>query len=408
LQEEGRLDESSEHLSTALRLRPDQAITHVNLGGLHEKLGDFAAAEASFRMALSDPEAQGPALARLALLLRGKLPDDDRAAIERRLEAANSNDPSRVNLLFGLAGHWDARQRFADAADCARQANALALAQWHRRKLMYDPAEHERFVSGLVEAFDPNLFARLAGSGLGTKRPVFIVGLPRSGTTLVEQILASHSQFHGAGELPLTRQDFQAIPEWLGREDAPVNCIAGLTREVVRRLAEWHDEQLHALENGAAARIGDKMPDNYIHLGLLSLLFPNAVLIHCRRDPRDVAVSCWLTGFRSVRWTNDPRHIASRFRQYARLMDHWRAVVPATVHEVAYEEIVDDLEGVARRLLNACGLDWQPACLEFHRTNRPVRTASFSQVRQPIYRRSIGRWKHYETELADLFASLGE
>jgi hypothetical protein len=280
------------------------------------------------------------------------------------------------------------------------------MAQFQRRNMAYDPAEHERFVSGLIAAYDAALFTRLAGAGLDTRRPVFIVGLPRSGTTLIEQILASHSQFHGAGELTLARQDFQAIPELLGREEAPVACVAGLTSEVVRSLAEWHDEQLRALDGGRAARIGDKMPDNYIHLGLLAMLFPNAVFFHCRRDPRDVAVSCWMTGFRSVRWTNDARHIAARMHQYERLMNHWRAVLPAVIHEVDYEQTVDDLEGVARRLLAACGLDWEPACLDFHRTKRPVRTASFNQVRQPVYRGSVGRWKNYETELADLFAAL--
>jgi hypothetical protein len=345
-------------------------------------------------------------LARLALLLRGKLPALDRMSIERRLADSQPTDPSRINLLFGLAGYWDAHKSYALAAENACKANALALAQWRRRKLVHDRAEHDRFVSGLIAAFDDALFTRLAGAGLDTARPVFIVGLPRSGTTLIEQILASHSQFHGAGELPLARQGFQSLPERLGREEAPVNCISSLTREVVHSLAEWHNERLEALDHGRAARVGDKMPDNYIHLGLLALLFPNAVFIHCRRDPRDVAVSCWLTGFRSVRWTNDVRDIASRFRQYGRLMDHWRAVLPIKIHEVDYEETVDDLEGVARRLLHACHLDWEPACLEFHRVNRPVRTASFAQVRQPIYRDSICRWKNYESELADLFSAL--
>ena len=139
------------------------------------------------------------------------------------------------------------------------------------------------------------------------------------------------------------------------------------------------------------------MPDNYVHLGLIAALFPNATLIHCRRDFRDVALSCWLTGFRSVRWTNAIEHIASRFEQHVRLMDHWRSVVPATIHQVDYEETVADLEGTARRLVAACGLEWDPACLDFHRTRRAVRTASFAQVRRPVYPSSVGRWKNYES-----------
>jgi hypothetical protein len=174
----------------------------------------------------------------------------------------------------------------------------------------------------------------------------------------------------------------------------------------VQRLAERHLEALRALDGGRAERIVDKMPDNNQYLGLLAILFPRAVFIHCRRDLRDTAVSCWSTDFRSIRWANDPGHIASRFRQYRRLMDHWRTVLPTPIHDVDYEETAADLEGVARRLLAACGQKWDAACLEFHRTQRPVRTASVSQVRQPVYKTSVARWKHYQRELADLFAAL--
>jgi hypothetical protein len=155
-----------------------------------------------------------------------------------------------------------------------------------------------------------------------------------------------------------------------------------------------------------AERVVDKMPENYLYLGLIATLFPRARIIHCRRDLRDVAVSCWMTNFRHILWAGDPGHIASRFREYRRLMDHWRAVLPVEVFEVSYEETVADLEGVARRLVAWCGLEWQDGCLAFHKTARPVRTASVGQVRQPIYTRSVARWKHYEQDLASLFREL--
>ena len=148
------------------------------------------------------------------------------------------------------------------------------------------------------------------------------------------------------------------------------------------------------------------MPDNYFYLGLLASLFPRARVIHCRRDLRDVAVSCWMTHFREVRWANDQQHIASRFHQYQRLMEHWRKVLPAPLLEVDYEETVADLEGVARRLVAWCGLAWEPSCLEFHRTKRPVRTASAVQVRQPVFGTSVRRWQHYERALDGLLAWL--
>ena len=194
----------------------------------------------------------------------------------------------------------------------------------------------------------------------------------------------------------------------LGHPDASRDCIADLNPSAVNTLAGTHLDWLSQIDGGRSARIVDKMPDNYLYLGLLAILFPRAVFLHCRRNLRDVAVSCWMTNFSSIRWANDPNHIASRFRQYVRIMDHWAAVLPVSIHHVDYEETVEDLEGVARRLIGACGLEWEPACLEFHRTERPVRTASVTQVRQPIYRRSLERWRNYETLLADLFALLPE
>jgi hypothetical protein len=150
----------------------------------------------------------------------------------------------------------------------------------------------------------------------------------------------------------------------------------------------------------------DKLPDNYLYLGLIALLFPRARIIHCRRDLRDIAVSCWMTNFRHIRWAADLEHIAARFRDYGRLMDHWRQVLPGAILEVDYEETVADLEVTARKLLDWCGLPWDPACLAFHETQRPIRTASVTQVRQPIYKRSVARWKHYEADLGPLLVQL--
>jgi hypothetical protein len=170
-------------------------------------------------------------------------------------------------------------------------------------------------------------------------------------------------------------------------------------------LAQNHLDRLDALDR-STDRITDKMPDNYMYLGFLALLFPKARFLHCRRDPRDVAVSCWITQFKAIPWANDPEHMASRFAQYQRLMEHWQRVLPVPVLDVDYEDMVEDLEGVARRALDFCGLEWEPACLDFHRTRRPVRTASVTQVRQPIYRRSVARWRNYQTTLQPLFDRL--
>ena len=184
--------------------------------------------------------------------------------------------------------------------------------------------------------------------------------------------------------------------EWAGRLDAPT--IASLARDYLERLA--------ARDGGRADRVVDKMPENALYLGLLHALFPDATFIHCRRDLRDTALSCWMTVFHHLPWTNTPADIAAVSRGHLRIMDHWRATLPATIHEVDYAEAVSDLEAVARRLVSAVGLEWSPSCLEFHRGGRSVRTASALQVREPVHRRSVGRWRQYEAELSDLFAAL--
>jgi hypothetical protein len=286
-----------------------------------------------------------------------------------------------------------------------QRANALTrdLARGRKR---CDRAEHTRFVDVVLTACDASFFTRLAGAGPETRRPVFVFGLPRSGTTLIEQVLASHSQIHGAGELRLVHQTFEAMPGALGRSGRPRDSLAYLDLGSAGVLAAQHLAHLAELDAGRAERIVDKMPNNYHYLGLLAVLFPRAVFIHCRRDLRDVALSCWMTGFRTIRWASGPVHIATRCHEHRRLMDHWQRVLPVPVHHVDYEDTVTDLESVARRLLAACRMDWEPACLEFHRTERPVRTASLAQVRQPVYQHSLARWKRYEASLVDLFAGV--
>ena len=405
LQEEGRLPEASHHYQAAARLEPDSGAAQLHLGGVHAETGDLAEAEAAFRAALRLQPSMIQPHARLAALLRDKLPDADLAALAKRLADPRLGAAARARLLFGLAHVLDARHDYARAADCLREANALTLEST-RGPRPYDPAEHTLHVDGLLRAFDAEFVARTAWMGLETRRPVFIFGLPRSGTTLIEQVLASHPQVHGCGELRLGRRSFAAIPSVLGRPERPMECVPHLDAQSIQCLAEQHLEQLALHDGGQSARIVDKMPDNYLYLGLLAAMFPSSVFIHCRRDLRDVAVSCWMTDFRTIRWANDPAHIASRFSEYRRLMDHWRAVLPVPVHDVDYEETVADLEGVAHRLLDACGLEWDPACLAFHRTERTVRTASLTQVRQPIYTTSVARWKHYEPALAGLFQAL--
>ncbi len=405
MQDESRFTEAREHYDAAIQLQPDFAAAYLNLGGLQEELGDMAAAEASFRTALEKQPTYALPHARLATLLRSKLPESDLAALEERLKDEKLAENPRARLLFALAHALDGKGEYARAGECLRESNALTL-ETNRLRKDYAPADHERFVDGLIRSFDTELFARLAGAGSPSRKPVFVFGLPRSGTTLVEQVLASHSQVHGAGELRLARRSFEGIPGVLGRSAAPRDCVTFLDHPAILRLSETHLDRLAAIDGGRSSRVVDKMPDNYMYIGLLAIMFPRATFIHCRRDLRDIAVSCWMTDFRSIRWSNAQENIAARFLQYHRVMSHWKKVLPIPILDVNYEDTVTDLESTARRMIDACGLSWEPACLEFHRTERPIRTASVMQVRQPVYQRSVARWKNYEPALADLFAAL--
>lgn len=403
--QQGQLAEAAASYREVIRLRPAFAPGYCNLGSLLEELGDMTGAESSYRTALRYDPALPAAHAQLATLLRGKLAEEDLAALRGVLANPRLTLHQRLALDFGLAHVLDGRGDYAAAADHLRRGNAQCLALWERQGQGYDPDAHSAFVGKLCAVFSPAFFAGVRGFGLDTERPVFVVGLPRSGTTLTEQILASHSRVFGAGELNLVKSGFDSLPLVMGSPLAPADCIPRLDRPTVRGMARHHLDALARLDP-SADRVVDKMPDNYLYLGLLATLFPKARIVHCRRDLRDVAVSCWMTNFRHIRWAADPDHLAARFTDYVRVMEHWRRVLPVPVLEVDYRETVDDLEAVARRLIDWCGLGWEPSCLAFHRTARPVRTASVTQVRQPIYRRSVGRWKNYEPVLGSLFARL--
>jgi hypothetical protein len=310
-------------------------------------------------------------------------------------------------LCYGLAHHYDARQDFARVAGLIQQANHTLLSEDRQRGRAYDPAEHRAYVDQILAAYGPAHFERVRGWGIDSDLPVFIVGLPRSGTSLAEQILASHPRVFGAGELALIRDCYRAIPGLVGKEAPGIECVPELTQAVVQQLARRYLDPVRAL-HPTALRIVDKMPDNYLMLGLMATLLPKARIIHLRRDPRDVGLSCWMTYFRHIRWSYDLDHIGSRIEDYLRLMEHWRRVLSVPLLEIDYEDLVENTEAVARQMVAWCGLEWDPACLAFHQTRRVVRTASMVQVRQPVYRRSVGRWRQYEMFLGTLLRYLPE
>lgn len=397
----GNLAEAAGCFRRAVGLKPKFPRAHGALGRALEKMGDLKEAEASYQTALQYDPRNAYAHLGLARILGGGLPAEQLDAQRRLLAETGITDADQALVHFGLAQVLDARGEFAEAAEHLQRANALELSESRLRGEAFDPEAAEQFVSRMISVCTPEFFEQVRGFGSESEVPVFVFGLPRSGTTLLEQILGSHSQVFAAGELQLAGSTLAA----LGEEGDLFEGLARLDQETARLLAAQYLERLRALAP-AALRIVDKMPHNYLYLGLLARLFPRARFIHCRRDLRDVAVSCWMTHFKSIRWTNDPRHIALQFRLYRRVMEHWRQCLPSALLEVDYDETVADLEGVARRLVAWCSLEWEHGCLEFHRGRRVVSTASSVQVRRPIYATSVGRWRNYAKRLPELFEAV--
>jgi tetratricopeptide (TPR) repeat protein len=424
----------------AIALQPNNAGLLAALGSTLSSAGDIDGALIQQRRAIALNPHCVPAYAGLLTTLRHKASDAARDATLALLQAPWMTDMRRSSLHFGLAAYYDGRAEWATAAEHMVQANARRKAAETQRHHVYDPAQYEAFVDKLIATFTPDLFARLRGLGSPSERPVFIVGMPRSGTTLTEQIIASHPMAFGAGERTFANRGlgslgnvltFMAHGERLSGADAapnrspitvpvqnhapapaasPLDSLRQLAdlsddakvRDMLNTVAQWHLAQLDGLDGGAALRVVDKMPDNFSMLGWLACLFPQARFIHCRRDVRDVALSCWITNFAAIRWANDLDHLAHRIAQYQRLMAHWDKVLPVPVLQLDYEALVADQEGESRRLVAWLGLDWDDRCLSYFKTDRLVRTASVTQVREPIYKRSVARWTHYEAMLAPL------
>jgi len=410
--EDGHEDWAEKQYRLAIQINPKLATAYNSLGAMVAEAGDFPEAERCYRQAIALAGNDAISHANLARLLGRQLPDKDLAAMQSLLADPDKQVPTPACLHFALAYVLDARAVYGEAAEHLRLANALAKAEAERKGKGYDVAAHTQFITEMIQICSAEFFQRVQGLGLATQRPVFVIGLPRSGTTLVEQILAGHSQVFGAGELSLGSDDFDALAEapapatnLHAAREAAFQTLRRIDGPTIQRIAGQHLLRLEK-RNSTAMRIVDKMPENYLYLGLLIALFPQARFIHCRRDLRDIAVSCWMTEFAKIPWSHDLEHITSRFEQYRRLMQHWCTVLPGRWLDCDYEQTVADVPAMAHRLLDWCGLEWEPACVDFHLVKRPVRTASTTQVRQPIFSRSVGRWEHYRKTLAPVLARL--
>ena len=435
LQCQGNLVEAKQSLERCVTLQPGNAVNCYKFACILQTLGELDTALHYFNQARGLAPGMSVAVGGLARVYAQK---NDETALRELLEPlikAADKDPLVLPTLASIAPRFELT---AKTIEMLRHAitnrrlphNVLARLHWalgtlhdalhkyddafisHTRSkslatFSYNAVAHTDFTNRLINEFSLEFLASAPQATGDSQLPVFIVGMPRSGTSLVEQILASHPKVHGAGELPHVTWIANTLSKMTSSAKSYPDCIRELKRE---HLNECAARYLEMLKQSApdAQRITDKMPHNFRHLGLIQLLFPAARVIHVVRDPMDTCLSCYFQEFSAAHaYTRSLRDLGAHYRDYERLMQHWHNTLTIPILTLHYEDVVSNLGEFSRKLIAFCDLEWDDACLDFHRQDRVVQTLSAEQVRRPIYSSSVGRWKNYRSHLAELLEILG-
>jgi len=352
-------------------------------------------------------KAINPAKGYSSLINARQFPDDEETLVRMEKVARQPSLEGGINasLLLQVATAWEKRKDYEKAFSLAREANESSQQHLH-----YDSKAHRQACARTRYAFSKPLYQHRKDCGVDSKMPVYVLGMPRSGTTLVEQILAGHSQICGAGELGVIPSRIQGLNRWerhTGSGRSYPDCIDDLTPYVVEGIAKGILEELQEYDTDAL-HIVDKLPHNFENIGFIKFLFPNAKIISVRRDPRDIAISNYFTDYQAkhggMGFAYDLEWVGEQLADHNLLMHHWQQTFPGEILEINYEEVVNDTEGMARKMLDYIGVEWEAQVLSFNELDRPVKTASVWQVRQPIYKTSQAKWKRYENHLAPLIA----
>ena len=374
---------------------------HLSIAHLLKTLGETEAAVTEYRAAAVQRNDYGDAYWSLANLKTYRFTEEEIARMVAAETAPATSTEDRYHLCFALGKAFEDRQAYERSFEYYLRGNSLKRASIdYRAELMEHNTERQ------IEICTSELFERHRASGAPATDPIFIVGLPRAGSTLIEQILASHSRVEGTYELPDVPR---LVAELHGRDAQYPAILASLSGDELRALGDRYLSGTRAYRTTDRPRFIDKMPNNFRNIGLIHLMLPNAKIIDVRREP----MACCFANFKQLfaegqLFTYGLDDIARYYRTYLELMSHWETVLPGRVLRVHYEDVVHDLEGNVRRVLEFCGLEFEPACVEFHRTERSVRTASSEQVRRPIYREGLEQWRHYERWLDPLRVALGD
>lgn len=326
--------------------------------------------------------------------------DEALEMIDRSIEQPATNTPEKQALMFAAGNLLDKLNRYDAAMHYYHQANSAVDIQCNRDA-------YTRQNNEIINCFSKSAMTDMPRASTGSSRPIFVLGMPRSGTTLTEQILASHTDVFGAGELHYIKQLDLSIRDVKSSLDSDhMSRIRNLSQQKLTELANTYLDKLNQL-NSEARYVIDKMPNNFLQIGLISLLFPDARIIHCRRNPLDNGLSIYFQAFIwSHDYAADLSDIGFYYGEYDRIMRHWEEVIDIPIMTVQYEDIIGDQEGISRKLLDFCGLEWDESVLQFHDLKRSVATASYDQVRQPIYKTSQARWKNYTKHIRPLIDAL--
>lgn len=401
---EGNFAEARKWFDRALALLPGDAEIIGAAAEASVLAGEHARALEEIRPLLERAEGPTPGVAMLYARIGPKVGKGEEAlAMLRRLVGSEGLLPlQKMTMLFRLGDMLDARGEYDAAFEAYREGNEMRKARG-----AYIPESYERLVDTIIGRWTKEAMARLPRSSNRSERPVFIVGMPRSGTSLVEQIIASHPKAYGAGELEDIGFLAGSIQQSHRSGMQPLVEVERLTKPVVEQASRDYFEALRS-RDANATRVTDKMPVNFQHLGLIECLTPGARVIHCVRNAMDTCLSCYFQLFTGHNmFSYGLADVGHFYQQYLRQMEHWRGVVGLPILEVVYEDLVADQEAGTRRILEFVGLEWDDACLRFHESSRVVMTASNEQVRRPMYRSSVERWRRYEKHLGPLKEALG-
>jgi tetratricopeptide (TPR) repeat protein len=397
LAQAGRVKDAEEAYRKSLDINPKAPSVHMARAHMLKTLGSQEEALKEYRKSIELNPALGESYWSMANLKVFRFTDQEMSAMERQLDSDDLKEESRINFLFSLGKGYEDRKDYEKAWQLYDQGNQLK-----RSNLEYDPVQNELHLKRIREVFSKELFQAHEGAGHQAPDPIFVLGLPRSGSTLVEQILASHSQVEGTAELP----NMGAIANGTGkyRPDglAYPETLATLTRRDFTAYGKEYLKQVARHRVLGTPFFIDKMPNNFIHVGWIKLILPNAKIINTRRHPMDSLLGVYKQLFaKGQPFTYDTLELSEFYRCYIEIMAHWHDVLPGQVLDVHYEDTVTDLEAQVRRILKFCGLEFEESCLRFYETKRAVKSASSEQVRQPIYTSALGLWKMYGADLAE-------